>query len=243
MRKKLNGNFAGILLAALMCGLAALGVSSAYHDYVRGREHDAKRADLQAAADAVTNIVHSSCDPEQPVGVGSRVIDLPEDGNRWYLTVATDGRNEWAATWFDADPCLARLKTQTTFNHYTPSNQMFRWRESLQIGNMFPIVALQRADGGVVYKASGRDFPRSAAQLADELAQAIAHCPNCHPKPTPTPSPQPTPNVVPDMRPNDQAPQPDEEPSPLLIVVLGAAIGAAFKGVSHLKSSARPLTG
>lgn len=243
--KKLGG---AVAFAAIFA-IGALGVRSVYHDYVRGQEHAAKQADVRLAVDSLSRLIH----PRQPAvtvdaneHLTSRVIDLPEDGNNWYLTVVTaPGDGVPLERWLMFNPRLARLKAETRFNHYTPDNPMYRERVCTWLNGAYPIVALQQADGQVVFKASGSTIPRSPDALADEIAASIASCPNCHPRPQPAPEPgpQPTPVVIPDIGPPVDQPQPDDEPSPFAAACAALLGGALLAGISALRNTANKLGG
>ena len=136
--------------------------------------------------------------------LGDRVIDLPDDADGWYTSVFTQEkpsrRERQILDWFESDPQLARLKSQTHFNHYTPASSIYSRYANLTGGGL-PVVVLQDPSGTVVFKASGDAVPPAPWPLVRGIIDCIrAHCPHC-PRPKPKPTPEPAPDDVPDDKP------------------------------------------
>lgn len=172
--------------------------------------------------------------------VAERVLTLPQDENKMYLSVFTGGENYEVL--FDVGP-VAEFKTQTHFNVYPTNEKMFQDRFASYVGTQTPSVLLTDAKGKVLYCARYPDIPGTAGELADELYQSLPMgsytCnPNrtiggprrvtpvnydCRPKPSPSPSPSPSPTPTP--------PQvPVVRPNTVQNVALGLAIAVAVGG-------------
>ncbi len=157
----------------------------------------------------------------------SNELVLPTDEGKWYFTAAGDIDFEITGPTIDA------LKAQTHYRHI-PANDPIYARYADYIGPT-PSVFIQRANGHVVFKVSGIDFPKSAA----ELDKAISRC---RPKPQPTPLPAPKPDrpniditIVPDVFVPDTI-VPDEENEGLNLLLLAiSALGGAAGGYFNSK--------
>lgn len=221
---------AGMVGIGALCALVVLGVSTIYRDHVRQVEHDTKINDLTTFVNLVK--------PKPIDTAGERIIQLPEDGTKWYTTLFVSAKGTGPDAWFDQEYRLARLKQQTHFTVYDSGNKMYQTRWRGTIGDRFPCCVVQTSTGQVVYKASGESFPMSPSVLADQIAAAVSDC-RPHPTPTPTPSPTPSPlPVVPDIGPPKPGPDgSDGDSMSLLYAALAALLGAGVKGVSDLKKS------
>lgn len=106
--------------------------------------------------------------------VQERVINLPEDGDKWFTSLflhdswQQDARESQIVQAFETDQRLVGLKKQTIFNQYTESDPHYRETFSEAIP-VLPAIAVQRPDGTVVYKASGPNVPRSGPAIADSI--------------------------------------------------------------------------
>lgn len=106
--------------------------------------------------------------------VQERVIDLPEDGNKWFTSLflhdswQQDTRETMIVNAFETDQRLVTLKDQTIFNRYTESDPHYQETFSEAIPDL-PAIAVQRPDGTVVYKASGSNIPQSGPAIADSI--------------------------------------------------------------------------
>lgn len=131
-----------------------------------------------------------------------RVIYLPEDGGKWYLTLMTheDWRERPEERWvmaMMAHPALASLERQTKTFHYTPKHRYFRerlkWAASSDgVNPELPVMMLQDSDGRVVWKAAGEDlYGCRPIDLVKRIVQKIRQWRPFRPRPGPGPTPQP----------------------------------------------------
>lgn len=186
--------------------------------------------------------------------VGERV-PLPEDGQKWQLTVITqDGyaansREAKIVAAFDTDPWLRDLKSKSHFHHITPSKSGQAIFDSWAATTALPAVILQepgdvQADGTriwtVVYRAQAGRVPDDSRLLRDDIKEMLKELfkkprPRpwiCPPKPEPAPAPAPVPPApvtpAPDVVPHtpDVAPEPvDNSGTVALLAGLGAFLG------------------
>jgi hypothetical protein len=184
--------------------------------------------------------------------ISDRVIELPEDGQSYYLTVFTNTnptpQERVMLSWFQSDTSLASLKAQTHWNHYTPALAMYRTRFASAVPeNQFPAIMLQGPDqygnhGKVVFKCASHNIPDSPQALVAMIRNALGRpCPRPDPAPTPTPEPNPNPNpipVIPDIGPQPLAPTPPaEEPTNVLgLAAIASLITAAIAAYLETKN-------
>jgi hypothetical protein len=146
-----------------------------------------------------------------------RVVNLPQDQCKWYVSVvgnATDARYNEIVGWFDTNASLKKLKDQVHFCPVTSDTAIYQERYAPNVKGL-PTVRMQKADGTVVYEAAGKNLPMTAAGLNGALAGAVNTAQGIRPIlpwrremerrcPGPCPNPQPQPQ-----------PQPDPEPQPI----------------------------
>jgi hypothetical protein len=184
-----------------------------------------------------------------------RVVNLPQDAGKWYVSVvgdATSARYQEVLGWFNTDPNLKKLTSQVHLLQVTTGTAIYKERYQPNVKGL-PTVRMQKADGTVVYEAAGKNIPMTAAGLygamasAAQTAQGIRpilpwrrnmenRCPG--PQPAPNPTPDPTPDEpVPDDggAPIFDQPAPDADPylflAPALVgaLVLGLGLGYGRK--------------
>jgi len=178
-----------------------------------------------------------------------RFTDLPTGDEKLYTTVTVsdgwqgDPRQTALVQWFTADPRLARLKVQTHFNQYTPSNPHWNKRLRPSYGDAVPMVTVQSADGNLLLHLTSQSIPSNSGALADMVDDALAQryapprfnsavplivndCPDgqCPPVVQPNTEPLVGP-VMPEVKPNSPAKQ---IASGLFIVILGVAAVVAI---------------
>ena len=88
-----------------------------------------------------------------------RVVNLPNDQGKWYISVvgnANDARYNVVLGWFDSNPSLAKLKDQVHFCPVANDTAIYKERYSANIKGL-PTVRMQKPDGTVVYEAAGRE--------------------------------------------------------------------------------------
>jgi hypothetical protein len=161
-----------------------------------------------------------------------RITELPQDAEAFYLSLWVRDNDPASAEltgWFNGEPELAGLKTQTHANTYKPSDPYYvaRYKDVLTSDDEIPAVTLQDPDGVVIYKATVSSMPDTAEEMVDELAEVLAQC---RPKPTPSPKPKPSPNKVPVIRP--KKPEQEKEEGSGVGLVIMAALLAAGAGVA-----------
>lgn len=181
-----------------------------------------------------------------------RVVNLPNDQGKWYISVVGDTRNAQYQTilkWFSQDPALRKLKNQTHFCPIMSSSAIYKARYATNVKGL-PTVRLQNSQGVVIYEASGKNLPFTSQGLYGAIANSVAGAqqtavvpwrrnrvrPFC-PQPSPAPSPTPSPDLDPAPQPIDDGgdpelvpvPQPEESNFPpiwLMVVTLLSTAGA-----------------
>lgn len=104
-------------------------------------------------------------------------IPRVEDGAKPYLTVFGDVPFNVAE--------LQAMHPNAHFRHVKTKNDPIAARYAATVGN-WPAVVYQEPDGSVIFKASGKDVPRTA----QEVASVGGRCrPLFRPDPEPTPAP------------------------------------------------------
>jgi hypothetical protein len=181
-----------------------------------------------------------------------RVINLPNDQGKWYISVVGDTRNAQYQTilkWFRQDPALRKLKSQVRFCPVTSNSTIYKTRYSTNVRGL-PTVRLQNSQGVVIYEAAGKNLPFTAEGLYGAVANSVLKaqsrpilpwrrnrvCPGpgpC-PRPDPAPAPEPAPYAVPDPMPQpiDNGNEPEFEPVQsslpplwLMLIALIASVG------------------
>lgn len=146
-----------------------------------------------------------------------RVVRLPNDSAKWYVSVvgdANDPRYNEIAEWFNTNPSLKKLRDQVHFCPVTTDTGIYKERYAPNVKGL-PTVRVQKPDGTVVYEAAGKNLPLTAGGLNGAIAGAVSNAQGIRPVlpwrremerrcPGPCPNPQPQPQ-----------PQPDPEPQPI----------------------------
>ena len=173
-----------------------------------------------------------------------RVINLPEDGGKWYVSVVGDNNSQYQEIlkWFDAKP-LSDLKAKTHFNPVTSDSAMFADRYKKNTGAL-PMVRVQDNDGGVIFELAGDKLPGSAtslyAAIADSVSKSEARSRRQHQQPQPE-TPKPQPNADPDPAPapldNGGAPilEPQEPDAPIVAIWLVIGLFVAGLVIGQIK--------
>ena len=195
--------------------------------------------------------------PVNGVLAEERIINLPNDQGKWYISVVGDARNadyQMILKWFGQDPALRKLKSQVRFCPVTTSSIIYKTRYSTNVKGL-PTVRFQNSQGVVIYEAAGKNLPFTAQGLYGAFANSVAKaqsrpilpwrrncrpgpCPGPCPSPYPRPTPEPEPDVAPDPEPQpiDDGSEPEFEPvqssfPPLwlmLTVLIASAGGGTF---------------
>jgi len=185
-----------------------------------------------------------------------RVVNLPQDAGKWYVSVVgnvTDPRYNEIVGWFESNASLKKLKNQVHFCPVTTDTAIYQARYACNVKGL-PTVRMQKPDGTVVYEAAGKTIPLTAGGLNGALANAVhsasglrpilpwrremeRRCPGPGPCPTPQPNPQPQPD--PDPQPIDDNGPPNVDPEPtesdlppwgLVLVCLGGTLAGLASG-------------
>ncbi len=171
--------------------------------------------------------------------IEERIVNLPEDSGKYWLTLFLPknpiGNDETSIllSWFETHSGLNHIASNTrnwTLDEQNPYyKSKYGHREDLS-PDKFPILTLQMPDGKICYKVSSGNFPKSANQLYEEIAESIERCfprpkPKPDIKPVPKPQPQPIVNPLPDIRPKQTVT--DDFPAGFFAVMgfLGLTIG------------------
>jgi len=104
-----------------------------------------------------------------------RVIDLPQDSGKWYVTVYGEPGHESLSVitgWFRDHEGLAKLKRDTHFNTYTSNQAIFKSRYAKGTPTL-PAIRVQDAGGATVFLAAGNEIPMTPEALHNAIAIAV----------------------------------------------------------------------
>lgn len=190
-----------------------------------------------------------SADPTGGVLAQERVVNLPADQGKWYVSVVGSPSDvKQLMTWFNDTPELKKLKDQVHFYQVTTGTAVYTERYAPNIKGL-PTVRLQTSDGTVVYEASGKRIPASPEALYSAMAiniqssqGVVTECwrrRHCKPNPAPQPDPQnpdEEPESDPEAQPLDDGGIPQVNPlesqlpawwAVVVALIVGAGIGVA----------------
>lgn len=161
-----------------------------------------------------------------------RVVNLPKDQDKWYVSVVGDTRDasyRRVLEWFKTDPNLMKLRAQVHFCVVQKGTAIFNERYASNIKGL-PTVRMQLPNGKVVYEAAGKNLPMTPAGLYGAIADAAQTAQGCRPllpwrrgidnRCRPNPNPEPTPEPLPEPDPMPEPPIDDggapifDEPEP-----------------------------
>lgn len=176
------------------------------------------------------------------LGAEQRVITLPQDQGRWYVSLfgdVNDAEFQLLRQWFCSHPGLKSLGDQTHFNVYTNAGKRYQRYAKTLPG--LPCVRVQNSEGVVTSEFWGEYLPKSSEALfqgihGDLQNKTGQNCLRlrCRPRPEPTPEPEPGPLPTPEPEPLDTPPllepqpQPQETDFPWLLAVLSALAGGGI---------------
>ena len=103
-----------------------------------------------------------------------RVFDLPQDEGKWFVSVVgekEDERYNIMLSWFGSNADLAEMKSQVHFHEIIKDSIAFKERYAKNVSK-FPTIRVQKANGYVVYEASGDAIPDTAARLLAGVGRA-----------------------------------------------------------------------
>ena len=179
-----------------------------------------------------------------------RVVDLPQDSEKWYLSVVGSTENDHYKAllkWFDEDANLRKFRSMVHYRTIEKGTAVYNERYYPNLKGL-PTVRLQKSNGEVVYEAHASALPISAGGLYGILIDSSSKaqgfglfrpwlnqkriCPVC-PKPKPSPIPVPPPLNDPPPAPIDDGGAPSVEPvkpegSSFDINSAGIGVGAAL---------------
>lgn len=198
--------------------------------------HALPKLDTRLAA-----IERRSASPAPAKSAEARIIDLPDDANTWHTILFL--RPGWqshacerrAHTMFFTERGLVALRQQTHWHVITTDQAEFQKFRALVSAT--PCLVVERANGEVIYRESGRQLGQNDAALRRAIGREVErHCPDGRCLPLhPTPEPD-------DPEPMDEIPsilkQPADrgEKSPVCGVVAVLAGLAAGMGIQWKKS-------
>jgi len=154
--------------------------------------------------------------------VEERVVNFPQDQNKWYISVVgdvTNQRYQEVLGWFETNPNLKHLKDQVHFCSIRTNTAIFSERYASNIKGL-PTVRVQDGKGVVVYEASALQIPMSPDALYAAIAADVQTAQGCRPLlpwrrrmesrlcPSPGPTPDPNPNPDPPPQPINPDPGP-----------------------------------
>lgn len=184
--------------------------------------------------------------PMNGVIANERIVRLPEDGSKWYISVFgdNDARYKEVVSWFDSGK-LKELKDQVHFNPVSKDSPLYeRYAPSIK---GLPLVRIQDASGAVVGEIAGNKLPASGEALYNAIADAVNGTEHWLPwrkhkaDPDPKPDPSPDPNHDPIPQPIDSGGPPVIEPveddvTPVLVCMALLVIGFGYSVVRKLKA-------
>jgi hypothetical protein len=102
-----------------------------------------------------------------------RVINLPQDQSKWYISVVGDPNDpayQKILDWFDSNDSLISLKNQVHFCPVSSKTDMYKERYAANTASL-PMVRLQDSSGTVVYEVAGKNIPMSPEALNGAMAE------------------------------------------------------------------------
>ena len=125
-----------------------------------------------------------------------RVIELPEDGGKWYVTVMGDKHNHNytdVVGWFSSHEGRKSLKSKTNFHSINSDTVMYKDRYAAEVKEL-PTVRIQDSEGRIAFERWGNNIPLSANAMYSAIAKDVKTAQRrrpCNPlRPCPTPKPQ-----------------------------------------------------
>jgi hypothetical protein len=136
-------------------------------------------------------------------GAEERVLKLPEDSDKWYISVIGDANDPQYQSIIQQfhEGKLAELRKQCHYLPVTTDNPMFEHYKPSIKGT--PTVRVQDAVGRVIFEATRKQVP---ADLYNAIANAAQRHRIFPLRPQPNPGPQPNP-----VTPDDPAPDPVDD--------------------------------
>ena len=121
-----------------------------------------------------TALVTAVCSRAYPAETEERVIDLPKDSGKWFVSVIGDTNDKQfrgIVKWFAEDTKLAGFRKQVHFWKVNIDSDIYQERyKHNTIGT--PTVRIQKPSGIIVWEGVGKDIPNTPAGLYSEIAGA-----------------------------------------------------------------------
>lgn len=178
-----------------------------------------------------------------------RVVNLPNDQSKWYVSVIGDAKDTQYQTimkWFSQDIPLRKLKAQVHFCPVKSSSTIYKIRYAQNVKGL-PTVRLQNHQGAVIYEAVGKNLPFTPQGLYGAIAGSVSKAQgapilpwrrnHAHPRPQPGPCPTPDDDFDPEPQPIDDGEEPNfDEPVqsslPPLWLMLATLVVSAGAGLT-----------
>jgi hypothetical protein len=167
---------------------------------------------VEMKADAAYGVMHTQ----------ERVIDLPQDGGNWYLSVygdPDDPRYIQLKQWLYTNSVLVDFRKQTHYNGISSKHPRYQRYAKTMPG--LPCIRLQNSKGVVVSEFWDDNIPMTSEALVqgikgDMQDKASWGClrKRRNPSPCPTPDTNPTPKPQPVPTPIDTPPKFEPDPEP-----------------------------
>jgi len=103
-----------------------------------------------------------------------RVIDLPQDSEKWFVSVVGDAEDpqfQAVLQWFNEDEKLKDLKGAVHFWKIASNSTAYETRYKHNVKGL-PTVRIQEASGAVIYEGVGEQIPASADDLYREISDS-----------------------------------------------------------------------
>jgi len=176
-----------------------------------------------------------ACASSLYAGTQERVVNLPQDGDKLFVTVFGDTADCARITgWFNAVPELKAVKSRTHFNVYPTTGNMYQQRYAKSIKRL-PTVKVQTADSDKLFQLSGPSLTTGEALAKHLNTGCIRRWGNCCPQQEAAPEPEP--EVAVDD--GDMVEPIEDKPSDLLlvgIVLVGMLAGSVVAFKDKVKS-------
>jgi len=227
-----------IVIWTLLLGCTAYVASQAYQEYAPP-DFKIKAASLRTATWA-----EQAAKPQ--FICGKQIVNLPNDGGRYYTTVFTPAKAESKATgWFRSNATLVDLRKRTHYNEVSASDPLYGRYKRYHGNTGKTVVLVQDPNGREIYCSARKGLPSSSNALAsaiqgDITAKCIFRRWRDRNQPEPEPTPEPDDEIQED---DDEVIEQAEESNdfPFLLAALGLAVGLAFGvGTSYYEQYYKP---
>jgi hypothetical protein len=210
-------------------------IQDTQHNEVVQSEADAAFVELAEAAGMTSEAAYGVLHAEE------RIVKLPQDQNKFYLTVMgdkSDKKYQQLLEWLNTNPQLKSMKAQCHFNPIDTDKQIFTEHYAKTVPAL-PCIRMQEANGKTVFQASGNNIPMSAEALARGMStECLFRWRRNNRNPAPNPEPAPNPDTDGDetdpdsdgASPDTVKPdvKPDESNHMMTVLAILAALGGGL---------------